>query len=82
MINRKHGREGDNVETFRKRHAEFLELNPPLLCNYEQMGKLITVSNKACHSYKSQPAASNLIIGGHSRFYSEILRDTYQVATG
>ncbi|UKZ86630.1 uncharacterized protein TrAFT101_002453 [Trichoderma asperellum] len=46
VINRKHGREGDNVETFRKRHAEFLELNPPLLCNYEQMGKLITVDTQ------------------------------------
>lgn len=70
VINRKQGREGDNVETFRKRHDEFLELNPPLVRHYEQMGKLITVSNRACHSYKWQPAASNLIIGGHSILYS------------
>ncbi|KAH8128851.1 adenylate kinase-domain-containing protein [Trichoderma asperelloides] len=42
VINRKQGREGDNVETFRKRHDEFLELNPPLVRHYEQMGKLIT----------------------------------------
>lgn len=46
VVNRKQGREGDNLETFRKRYAEFLELNPPLVHRYEQMGKLVTVRNK------------------------------------
>ncbi|OPB41743.1 P-loop containing nucleoside triphosphate hydrolase protein [Trichoderma guizhouense] len=44
VLQRKQGREGDNVETFRKRYAEFQELNPSLLAYYEQTGKLITVS--------------------------------------
>ncbi|KAL6890423.1 adenylate kinase domain-containing protein [Trichoderma evansii] len=43
VVNRNHGREGDNIETFRKRYAEFMKLNPPLVHHYEQMGKLITV---------------------------------------
>ncbi|KAL7920401.1 adenylate kinase domain-containing protein [Trichoderma austrokoningii] len=43
VINRKQGREGDNLETFRKRHAEFMELNPPLVDHYKQMEKLVTV---------------------------------------
>ncbi|PON23008.1 cytidylate kinase [Trichoderma gamsii] len=53
VINRKQGREGDNLETFRKRYAEFLELNPPLVHHYGQMEKLVTVntSDIASSSY-------------------------------
>ncbi|TFA99676.1 Uridylate kinase [Trichoderma ghanense] len=43
VVNRKQGREGDNLETFKKRYDEFQELNPPLLERYEKQGKLITV---------------------------------------
>ncbi|KKP03547.1 uridylate kinase [Trichoderma harzianum] len=43
VLQRKQGREGDNAETFRKRYAEFQELNPSLLAYYEQAGKLITI---------------------------------------
>lgn len=59
MVNRKQGREGDNLETFRKRYAEFLELNPPLVHRYEQMGKLVTVRNKIRFSHESQSRVSN-----------------------
>ncbi|PTB71160.1 P-loop containing nucleoside triphosphate hydrolase protein [Trichoderma longibrachiatum ATCC 18648] len=45
VINRKQGREGDNLETFKKRYNEFQKLNPPLLERFEKQGKLITVSH-------------------------------------
>ncbi|KAK6450956.1 UMP-CMP kinase [Trichoderma asperellum] len=60
VINRKQGREGDNVETFRKRHDEFLELNPPLVRHYEQMGKLITVDTQYC-THKSYDTLTKLL---------------------
>lgn len=59
VINRKQGREGDNLETFRKRYDEFMELNPPLVHRYGQMGKLVIVSDKMRHSFKWQSTASN-----------------------
>ncbi|ETS01023.1 P-loop containing nucleoside triphosphate hydrolase protein, partial [Trichoderma reesei RUT C-30] len=43
VINRKQGREGDNIETFKKRYDEFQNLNPPLLERFEEQGKLITI---------------------------------------
>lgn len=46
VVNRMQGREGDNLETFKKRYDEFQELNPPLLERYEKQGKLITVSHQ------------------------------------
>lgn len=52
VINRKQGREGDNLETFRKRYDEFMELNPRLVHRYSQMGKLVIVSDKMRHSFK------------------------------
>ncbi|KAL7955796.1 P-loop containing nucleoside triphosphate hydrolase protein [Trichoderma compactum] len=53
VLHRKQGREGDNIETFRKRYAEFQELNPSLLAYYEQSGKLITIdtSGRSNSSY-------------------------------
>ncbi|PTB61998.1 P-loop containing nucleoside triphosphate hydrolase protein [Trichoderma citrinoviride] len=45
VINRKQGREGDDIETFKKRYDEFQDLNPPLLERYEKQGKLLTVSH-------------------------------------
>lgn len=59
VINRKQGRQGDNLETFRKRYAEFMELNPPLVHHYGQMGKLVMVRDKMCHSFKWQSTVSN-----------------------
>ncbi|KAL6803636.1 P-loop containing nucleoside triphosphate hydrolase protein [Trichoderma sp. SZMC 28012] len=54
VLQRKQGREGDNAETFRKRYAEFQELNPSLFAYYEQAGKLITIdtSGYSNSSYK------------------------------
>lgn len=59
VINRKQGREGDNLETFRKRYAEFLELNPPLVHHYGQMKKLVTVVIQCAGESKWQCTVSN-----------------------
>ncbi|KAM0254373.1 hypothetical protein ACHAQJ_006842 [Trichoderma viride] len=60
VVDRKQGREGDNIETFRKRHDEFLELNPPLLHHYEETGNLITVDTSG-HSRDSYAKLLDLL---------------------
>jgi len=54
VICRREDRDGDNRETFRKRYAEFLVLNPPLLHHYGKSGGLITTdtSGDTNSSYK------------------------------
>lgn len=46
VVQRLAGREGDNHETFRKRYAEFSELNPPVLAHYRSQDKLVQVSSR------------------------------------
>ncbi|KAL6874834.1 P-loop containing nucleoside triphosphate hydrolase protein [Trichoderma novae-zelandiae] len=62
VIHRRQGREGDNLETFKKRYDEFQDLNPPLLQRYEKQGKLITVDTSG-FSNRSFALLVNLLQG-------------------
>ncbi|KAH0494771.1 hypothetical protein TgHK011_008360 [Trichoderma gracile] len=59
VVNRKQGREGDNLETFKKRYDEFQNLNPPLLERFEKQGKLITIDTSG---YTKQSYATLLAL--------------------
>ncbi|RTE71900.1 hypothetical protein BHE90_013702 [Fusarium euwallaceae] len=43
VVTRQAGRDGDDIDTFRRRYGEFLELNPPVLAHYAAGGRLVIV---------------------------------------
>lgn len=43
VVTRQAGRDGDDIDTFRRRYGEFLELNPPVLAHYATGGRLVIV---------------------------------------
>ncbi|RSL42527.1 hypothetical protein CEP54_015447 [Fusarium duplospermum] len=44
VVTRQAGRDGDDIDTFRRRYGEFLELNPPVLAHYAAGGRLVIVN--------------------------------------
>ncbi|RSL83733.1 hypothetical protein CDV31_016797 [Fusarium ambrosium] len=44
VVTRQAGRDGDDMDTFRRRYGEFLQLNPPVLAHYAAGGRLVIVN--------------------------------------
>ncbi|KAF2453459.1 adenylate kinase-domain-containing protein, partial [Lineolata rhizophorae] len=72
VVQRLAGREGDNLETFRKRFEEFSKLNPPILEYYKSKDKLVVVSLRL----EDLPTLPDIGIGRHQRRFKYLVQET------